>query len=84
MAYMNLADDVIYTQMYIVFAILFATIFTFIILRVELYNIDMIYIMKLLLPIGCGYILFLPCISMLMDIFICTEEARGNAFFDID
>ena len=21
---------------------------------------------------------------MLMDIYICTEEAKGNAFFDID
>ena len=69
--------------MHIVFAILLVTIFTFIIVRVKRDN-DVIYIMKFLLPLGCGYVLFLPCISMLMDIFICTEEAKGNVFFDID
>ena len=70
--------------MHIAFAILLVTIFTFIILRVKRINMDIIYIMKLLLPIGCGYVLFIPCISMLTDIFICTEEANGTAFFDID
>ena len=70
--------------MNIAFAILLVTIFTLIILKVKRNNIDIIYIIKLLLPIGCGYVLFIPCISMLMDIFICTEQAKGNAFFDID
>ena len=27
---------------------------------------------------------YIPVISMLIDIFICTEEANGTVFFDID
>ena len=34
--------------------------------------------------IGFGFILYIPLISMLIDIFICTEEAKGIVFFDID
>ena len=44
----------------------------------------MIFLMRLLLPIACGFILYLPVISMLMDIFICTAEANHIIFFDID
>ena len=28
--------------------------------------------------------LYIPAVSMLMDIFMCSEEVNGTAFFDID
>ena len=40
--------------------------------------------MRLLLSIAFGYVLYIPVISMLMDIFICTQKANGIVFFDID
>ena len=70
--------------MYISYAILATAIFTFTILKVKIPNLDIIFIMRLLLCIGCGFILYIPVISMFMDIFICSEEAKGTVFFDID
>ena len=47
-------------------------------------NIEIVYFTRLLLCSGLGFILYIPVISMIMDIFTCTEEAKGTAFFDID
>ena len=70
--------------MYISYAILSATIFTLVLLKIESTNIDIVHQMRLLLCIGFGFVLYIPVISMLMDIFICTEQAKGITFFDID
>ena len=70
--------------MYISYAILSATIFTLVLLKIESTNIDTVHQMRLLLCIGFGFVLYIPVISMLMDIFICTEQAKGITFFDID
>ena len=70
--------------MYISYAILAMTVYTIVILKVKCPNFDIIFLMRLLLSIGFGYILYVPVISMLMDVFICTQEAKGFVFFDID
>ena len=70
--------------MYITYGILGITIVTLIILHMPVSNSDIVYLMKLLMCQGVGFILYIPVISMLMDIFICTEEAKGIVFFDID
>ena len=40
--------------------------------------------MRFILSIVFGYVLYVPVISMLLDIFICSEQANGFVFFDID
>ena len=45
---------------------------------------DLVFTVRLMFSIGCGFVLYIPVISMLMDIFIWTEKAQGSAFFDID
>ena len=70
--------------MYIAFAIFAITICSLIILKIKWPNIDKIYFTKLLLWLGLGFVIYIPVISMLMDIFICTEQAKGTVFFDID
>ena len=70
--------------MYIVHAIFATTLFTILILVVKLPNIDIIYYMRLIMCLCFGFILYIPVISMIIDIFICTEEAKGIVFFDID
>ena len=70
--------------MYIAFAILSLTAFTLVLAKIESPNIDIVYLMRLLMCIGFGFVLYIPVISMLMDIFICTEQAKGIVFFDVD
>ena len=70
--------------MYIAYAIFALTICSLIIVKIKWPTIDIIYLVRLLLWMGCGFILYIPVISMLMDIFICTEQAKGTVFFDID
>ena len=70
--------------MHISYAIFLVIMFTFTIVKVKCPSNDILYLMRLLLPIGCGYVLYLPLMSMMMDIFICTEQAKETVFFDID
>ena len=70
--------------MYMSYAILAMTVYTCFILKVKCPNFDIIFLMRLILSIGIGYVLYVPVISMLMDVFICTQEAKGFVFFDID
>ena len=60
------------------------TILTTILLKVKLPDIDIIFILRLLLCIGFGFVLYIPVISMIIDVFICTEEVKGVVFFDKD
>ena len=60
------------------------TILTSILLKVKCPNIDIIFILRLFLCIGFGFVLYIPVISMIIDVFICTEEAKGVVFFDKD
>ena len=75
MAYLDVSDNIVNTQMYISYVIVFMTIFTSIILKIELPYYDIIFFARLFLTIVFGYILYIPGISMLMDIFMCKEEA---------
>ena len=71
--------------MYIGYIIVFMSVYTVAILSLKWCpNVDLMFYMRLLLSIGFGYLLFIPALSMLMDIFICQEEAKGIVFFDID
>ena len=70
--------------MYIAYAIFALTICSLVTLNINCPNIDIIYFIRLLLCMGLGFIIYIPVISMLMDIFICTEQANGSVFFDID
>ena len=63
--------------MYISYAIAGLTICTAIILRIELPKSDFIFLMRLLLTVLSGYVLYIPVISMLIDIFICNQEVKG-------
>ena len=70
--------------MYISITILVLIILSVIILKSKWPEVDTIYLMRLLLTIVFGFVLYIPVIWMLVDIFICTEEAKGTVFFDID
>ena len=70
--------------MYIEFGILALTICTIAIVNVKCPNIDIIFLLKLFLTIISWFVLYIPVLSMIMDMFICTEEADGVVFFDID
>ena len=70
--------------MYISYAVFALTICSLIILKIKCPHIDIIYFTKLLMCLGLGFIIYIPVISMLMDIFICNEQAKGTVFFDID
>ena len=84
MMYLNLSEDIIYTQMYLSYSLFVSTIFTIVLLKLKFPNIDIIFFIRLITCIGFGFLLYIPLISMLVDIFICTEEAKGMVFFDID
>ena len=84
MMYLNLSEDIIYTQMYLSYSLFASTIFTIILLKVKFPNFFIIFFMRLIMCIGFGFLLYIPLISMLIEIFICTEEAKGSAYFDID
>ena len=70
--------------MYISYAIFALTICSLVILKIKWPNVDLIYFIRLRLCIVIGFIIYIPVITMLMDIFICTEQAKGTVFFDID
>ena len=82
--FLNLEENIIETQMYISYAIAAMSLLTIIMMKIKLPNLDIIFFMRLILTIGLGFVLYIPTISMLMDIFICREEANGYVYFDVD
>ena len=70
--------------MFIAYAIVLMTVASLGIVKAKCPKLDIIYIIRVLFCIVFGYLVYVPVISMLMDIFICTEEAKGTPFFDID
>ena len=73
MMFLNLEENIIETQMYISYAIAAMSLLTIIMMKIKLPNLDIIFFMRLILTIGLGFVLYIPTISMLMDIFICRE-----------
>ena len=59
-------------------------VFTAIILRVKLPDFEITFFVRLFMSIVFGFLFYIPLISALMDIFICTEVAKDTIFFDID
>ena len=70
--------------MFISYGILAAMVSTLIILNIKCPDKELQEGMRLLLPLVFGFLLYIPVLSMLMDIFICTQQANRNQFFDID